>query len=117
MWHDNFSEVRTCCRSVQEDIYEKDNLQRCLTVFHDFDERLLSVLRETDPDTVTEHGLYERPALEIPDQASPLQNPTFCTSASSVPRTCCRTCLCFLCLPTLPTLRELGVHFLVWEYA
>lgn len=57
------------CRSVQEDISEKDNLQRCLTVFHDFDERLLAVLRETDPDTVTEHGLYERPANEIPDQA------------------------------------------------
>jgi hypothetical protein len=46
----------------------KDNLQRCLKVFHDFDERLLRVLRETDASTVTEHGLYERPVEEMPDQ-------------------------------------------------
>lgn len=55
-------------RSVQEDVYEKDNLQRCLTVFHDFDERLLEVLRDTDPSTVTEHGLYERPVAKMPDE-------------------------------------------------
>ena len=60
---------------MQEDIYEKDNLQRCLAVFHDFDERLLRVLRETDPSTVTEHGLYERNAEMIPDQASRQMKP------------------------------------------
>ncbi|BDA46002.1 probable FAD-dependent urate hydroxylase [Coccomyxa sp. Obi] len=55
-------------RSVQEDVYQKDNLQRCLTVFQDFDERLLKVLRDTDPSTVTEHGLYERPPDKMPDE-------------------------------------------------
>jgi hypothetical protein len=30
-------------RSVQADLAHADNLQRCLTVFHDFDERLLKV--------------------------------------------------------------------------
>ncbi|KAK9906811.1 hypothetical protein WJX75_008443 [Coccomyxa subellipsoidea] len=55
-------------RSVQEDVYEKDNLQRCLTVFQDFDERLLEVLRDTDPSTVTEHGLYERPVDKMTDE-------------------------------------------------
>lgn len=30
-------------RSVQADLAHTDNLQRCLTVFHDFDERLLKV--------------------------------------------------------------------------
>ena len=59
------------CRSVQEDVYEKDNLQRCLTVFQDFDERLLEVLRDTDPSTVTEHGLYERPVDKMPDEVCP----------------------------------------------
>lgn len=58
----------SACRSVQEDVYQKDNLQRCLTVFQDFDERLLKVLRETDPSTVTEHGLYERSPDKMPDE-------------------------------------------------
>lgn len=31
-------------RSVQADLAHADNLQRCMTVFHDFDERLLTVL-------------------------------------------------------------------------
>ncbi len=31
-------------RSVQADLANADNLQRCMTVFHDFDERLLTVL-------------------------------------------------------------------------
>jgi hypothetical protein len=31
-------------RSVQADLAHADNLQRCLTVFHDFDERLLKVI-------------------------------------------------------------------------
>lgn len=63
--------MRWCaCRSVQEDIYEKDNLQRCLTVLQDFDERLLEVLRDTDPSTVTEHGLYERPVDKMPDEVT-----------------------------------------------
>ena len=95
-------------RSVQADLAHADNLQRCLTVFHDFDERLLKVsllraqpargaacavpvcagldmhsqspgccsqapyavqvLRETDPSSVTEHGLYERPVDKMPDE-------------------------------------------------
>jgi hypothetical protein len=60
--------ILCACRSVQEDVYEKDNLQRCLTVFQDFDERLLEVLRDTDPSTVTEHGLYERPVDKMTDE-------------------------------------------------
>ncbi|CAL5227826.1 g10854 [Coccomyxa viridis] len=55
-------------RSVQADLANADNLQRCMTVFHDFDKRLLTVLRETDPSTVTEHGLYERPVAKMPDE-------------------------------------------------
>ena len=31
-------------RSVQADLANADNLKRCMTVFHDFDERLLTVL-------------------------------------------------------------------------
>ena len=62
-------------RSVQEDVYEKDNLQRLLTVFQDFDERLLKVLRETDPSTVTEHGLYERSPDKMPDEVHLLSSP------------------------------------------
>ena len=31
-------------RSVQADLANADNLQRCMTVFHDFDERLLTVV-------------------------------------------------------------------------
>ena len=29
---------------------------------------LVQVLRETDPSTVTEHGLYERPVAKMPDE-------------------------------------------------
>ncbi len=30
------------------------------------------MLRETDPSTVTEHGLYERPVAKMPDEVMPL---------------------------------------------
>ncbi len=30
----------------------------------------MQVLRETDPSTVTEHGLYERPVAKMPDKVN-----------------------------------------------
>lgn len=34
----------------------------------------LQVLRETDPSTVTEHGLYERPVDKMQDEVQPPSN-------------------------------------------
>ena len=39
-------------RSVQADLAHADNLQRCMAVFHDFDERLLTVLLSLVPDAL-----------------------------------------------------------------
>lgn len=55
-------------RSVQEDADGQSSLERFLTVFHDFDEHLLSMVQSADASTVTEHGLYERPVSSIPDE-------------------------------------------------
>lgn len=56
---------------MQEDAGDKSSLERFLTVFHDFDPRLLGVLQGSDADLVTEHGLYERPTDAIPDKVLP----------------------------------------------
>lgn len=53
---------------MQEDAGDKSSLERFLTVFHDFDPRLLSVLQGSEAGLVTEHGLYERPTDTIPDE-------------------------------------------------
>ena len=55
-------------RSVQEDAEDQSSLERFLTVFHDFDEHLLSMVHSADASTVTEHGLYERPVSTIPEE-------------------------------------------------
>lgn len=57
-------------RSVQEDADDQSSLERFLTVFHDFDEQLLSMVQSADASTVTEHGLYERPVSSIPEEVT-----------------------------------------------
>ncbi len=43
-------------------------LQRCMVLFKDHPEVLVSLMRQTDPSTVAEHGIFTRAAESFPAQ-------------------------------------------------